>query len=123
MKKIILLFLLSFSFYSFADKMISNIDFTLSQNIDIQDLKIEKCNKVIQDNLKIIPYKFIDIGYNIFESNSENWKAYIECDNNQIMITIHAKKTIDINEEVLTNSTINEKFNKINEVLQKLKFK
>lgn len=121
---IIIMFMLTFSVHLFADKMRANINFDLSsvEKIKIKDLTIENCNKIIKNNLNIIPYNFIDIGNNIFESNSENWKAYIECSEEEIILNVQSKLTINEDYEILNSETLKEKINNITESFNLLNF-
>lgn len=120
----ILMFMLTFSIPVFADKMRANINFDLSsvEKIKIKDLTIENCNTIIKDNINMIPYNFIDIGNNIFQSNSENWHSYIECSESEIILIVQSKLTINQEYEILNSETLKEKINNITQSFDLLNF-
>lgn len=122
MNKLIFCLMIIFSISVYAKEINFDVNFNLVKKIKFNDLKYENCNQIIRDNINVIPYNFIDIGAGIFQSNSENWNAYIECAENEIMLNVQSKSTIEEGYEVLNSDTIEDKINRINQAINLLNF-
>ncbi len=97
-----------------ADKPISNVlqEVVINQSVKT-DLIPDECEKRLISNINALAFNFISIGEGVFISDSEGWKANIQCLQNQVLFNIQGKKTLNRIEDQLTEVKANEHAKKL----------